>query len=217
MGMTSRQERQKEWQRSFILERAASLFAEQGFNDTTMEQIAEAAEFSKGALYNYFESKEDLFLSMVEHGLESMDGMLEEVAGGEEGFQEKLSEFVHRYLGFFETEKSVFRVVHTEGSSLAFSSPKTLGDKMRVHFRDFVDGVARLVREGQEEGVVAPDEEPRLTAMVILSVLRGYMFYWILQDRESPDPSQADGAVRHVRRLLGIPFGDGSQGGEEAA
>ncbi|MFO7767953.1 MAG: TetR/AcrR family transcriptional regulator [bacterium] len=215
--MASRQERKKEWQRTFILERAAALFADQGFAATTMEQVAEAAEFSKGGLYNYFESKEDLFISMLEHGLESMDGMLEEVLEGGGDFRAQLARFVADVLDFFETGKSVFRVLHTEGSNLALSSSRALGESMRTHFKRFIDKVARLVRRGQEQGVIDPGEDPRLVAMLLMGVLRGYMFYWILSEGGAPDPPHADEAVRYVERTLGIEVSGDVQGGEEAA
>ncbi len=214
--MTSRQERQREWQRSFILERAASLFAEQGFAATTMDQIAGAAEFSKGALYNYFESKEDLFVSMLQHGLDRMDEMLEEVLEEGGGFRDQLAHFVRDFLGFFETGKSVFRVLHTEGSSMALSAHRSVGETMKSHFQRYVDKVARLVERGQEEGVVPGGQDPHLVAMLLLGVLRGYMFYWILKNGGGPEPSHVDEAVRYVEQALGIEVPGGRQGGEEA-
>ncbi len=53
-----RMARKKEKMRAKIVDTAFSLFAEHGFNDTTMEQIAEEADIAKGTLYNYFPAKE---------------------------------------------------------------------------------------------------------------------------------------------------------------
>jgi len=49
-----------------IIEAAAQLFAEKGFHRTTTRDIAEAAEVSEGTLYNYFESKDELLLGIME-------------------------------------------------------------------------------------------------------------------------------------------------------
>jgi len=60
----SRREREKEQRREDIMNAAENLILKQGFENTTMEQIAFKAEYSKGTLYNYFESKDDLYLAI---------------------------------------------------------------------------------------------------------------------------------------------------------
>ncbi|MCA1055457.1 TetR/AcrR family transcriptional regulator [Rossellomorea aquimaris] len=53
--------------RKAILEAAVELFAEQGYNQTSMQQIADSIGISKGSLYSFFQSKEDLIISIYEH------------------------------------------------------------------------------------------------------------------------------------------------------
>ncbi len=53
-------------EREAVLAAASRLFAENGYNETGMTQIAEAVSFSVGKLYNLFENKEDLFISLVD-------------------------------------------------------------------------------------------------------------------------------------------------------
>src|SRR5215472_17436276 len=56
----------KERTRQRLLEEAQRLFRERGYAATSLEQIAEAAEVTKGAIYGQFASKEDLMLSALE-------------------------------------------------------------------------------------------------------------------------------------------------------
>src|SRR5580692_4117959 len=56
----------KERTRQRLLEEARRLFRERGYAATSLEQIAEAAEVTKGAIYGHFSSKEDLLLSAIE-------------------------------------------------------------------------------------------------------------------------------------------------------
>ncbi|MFW6457010.1 MAG: TetR/AcrR family transcriptional regulator, partial [Planctomycetota bacterium] len=61
----SRKEKQHRWHRRLIIEAAEKLFSHQGFHATSMQEIAEAAEFSVGSLYKMFDSKEDLYRQIV--------------------------------------------------------------------------------------------------------------------------------------------------------
>ena len=58
----SRREREKVIHRSVILEAAKNVFARKGYSAGTIDEIAEIAEFSKGAIYSYFRDKENLFI-----------------------------------------------------------------------------------------------------------------------------------------------------------
>ena len=60
----SRKQRETNLRKQNILEAAEKLFLANGYEDTTMSQIANEAEFSKGTLYNYFKSKDDLYLAI---------------------------------------------------------------------------------------------------------------------------------------------------------
>ncbi|MFW9827495.1 MAG: TetR/AcrR family transcriptional regulator [Candidatus Thorarchaeota archaeon] len=60
----TRREREKEQRRKDIIEAAEKLFLSQGFENTTMKQIANEAEYSKGTLYNYYKSKDELYIAI---------------------------------------------------------------------------------------------------------------------------------------------------------
>ncbi|MGW8251141.1 MAG: TetR/AcrR family transcriptional regulator [Anaerolineales bacterium] len=62
----SRRKRKAAERRMQIINAAANLFAEKGFHRTTTRDIAEEADVSEGTLYNYFESKDDLLLDIMD-------------------------------------------------------------------------------------------------------------------------------------------------------
>ena len=69
-GLVTRMTRQdaKALTRGRLLAEAQRLFRERGYGATSLEQVAEAAQVTKGAIYGHFSSKEDLLLSAVEAG-----------------------------------------------------------------------------------------------------------------------------------------------------
>jgi AcrR family transcriptional regulator len=89
--------------RDDILSRAAKTFAKHGYQTTDLQQIADALSLSKGTLYNYFPSKEDLFLATVRHGVDQLHA---HIAAATEPIPDpiaRLSAAVHAYLGFFKS------------------------------------------------------------------------------------------------------------------
>jgi AcrR family transcriptional regulator len=68
MGIKERQERDREAVRRAILDAARDLFVSEGFQNVSIRKIAERIEYSPGALYGYFPSKDDIFFALAEEG-----------------------------------------------------------------------------------------------------------------------------------------------------
>ena len=86
----SRKEREKLARQQEILKAARELFVTKGFRETTLEEIARLAEFGKGTLYNYFASKEDLFIGIIEQVTDEMLAIARESMAAPGGAHEKL-------------------------------------------------------------------------------------------------------------------------------
>ena len=65
MGIAERKEREKQQRREEIMQAAEEVFFSKGFEKSTMDDVAEKAELSKGTLYLYFKSKEDLHMAVA--------------------------------------------------------------------------------------------------------------------------------------------------------
>jgi AcrR family transcriptional regulator len=65
-------ERRRERTRQTLLDAAAELFAQKGFVAASLDEIAEAAGFSRGAIHHHFDSKEDLFLAVIDRHYEQL-------------------------------------------------------------------------------------------------------------------------------------------------
>ncbi len=87
-----------------ILDAALELFSNQGFHRTSVDQIAKAAGVSKGLTYNYFNSKEDLLLAIVERATACMMDVASHMQTSS-GYQLSLHDFLVRYGRSLETGK----------------------------------------------------------------------------------------------------------------
>lgn len=74
-------ERRREHTRRALIEAAADVFARRGFHGASLDEIAETAGFTRGAIYKHFDDKEDLFLAVNEHFNErTLQAFAEEIA-----------------------------------------------------------------------------------------------------------------------------------------
>jgi AcrR family transcriptional regulator len=77
MGIAERKEKEKQIRKNDIINAAEKVFIEKGFENSTMDDIAKEAEFTKKTIYSYFKSKEELYYEIMLKGFKIVNGMLE--------------------------------------------------------------------------------------------------------------------------------------------
>ena len=100
MGVAERKAREKEARRQAILGAARDCFFKDGFEATTISQIADGVELSTGTLYLYFKNKEEIYVSILEEGLDILYDVMKsaEPAGGDPAaFIEAYARAYHRF------------------------------------------------------------------------------------------------------------------------
>lgn len=112
MGTQERKEREKEHRREEILNAAQKVFFEKGLQAATMDDIAEVAELSKGTLYLYHRSKEDLYLTVMVRGMETLYRMFAEAISSDRPTMEHLTRLSETYYEFFDKERNYFRMMN---------------------------------------------------------------------------------------------------------
>jgi AcrR family transcriptional regulator len=109
MGIAERKEREKEQRRNDIMDAAERIFFRKGFDNSTMDEVAEEAELSKGTLYLYFKSKEDLQFALSRRGADVLADMIRKaISPGKSGYLNLLEmgavfvDFSRRYSNYFQ-------------------------------------------------------------------------------------------------------------------
>jgi AcrR family transcriptional regulator len=93
MGIAERRERGKAQRRLDIVRAAEKVFLSKGYDDATMDEIAEEAELSKGTLYLYFKGKEDVHAQIVAKGMDVLFGLLKQVVDPQSNGMSKLQPY----------------------------------------------------------------------------------------------------------------------------
>lgn len=201
--MTSRKEREREFHRRFILERAVSLFARHGFEATTMDMIAEAAEVSKGTVYNYFSNKQELFRTLIEWGSgRAREIGMETLSMPDTSRVERLGMFIQLFLEFFETGRDIHKILVQEGDRAAVSMKDTFGGPLRQNFMQLIDFISEFIAEGQEEGVFRT-MDPHKSAFIVLDIITAEFRYSVMTDSTDPLTDNAEETTSRILELLG--------------
>ncbi len=88
-------ERRRQQTREYLIEAAARVFAERGFHGASLDQVAAAAGFTKGAVYSNFKNKEDLFLALLEANRDrEMEALYATLEASDSTPEAQLPEFV---------------------------------------------------------------------------------------------------------------------------
>jgi len=78
LGTSERREREKQKRRRDIIDAARTLFFEKGLRATTIDDIARSTELARGTIYLYFETKEEIYATVLMEGLDILQKLLEE-------------------------------------------------------------------------------------------------------------------------------------------
>ncbi|NLS44277.1 MAG: TetR/AcrR family transcriptional regulator [Firmicutes bacterium] len=179
---------QESGKRGMILAAALMIFSEKGFHGSTIEEIAEEAGVGKGTVYLYFESKTDLFVSLVEERLRELKEIVVKHLEGLEGAGEKLTESIKLHWKFFNQSKEFVRVILSDLGGLG----KELDERTRDARVRFIEVFESIIKEGTETGEFK-EIQPRMAAYAIEGAISFVAFENLINSQGFPsisDPSQ---------------------------
>ena len=154
--------------RARIQQVALELFAEQGYDKTSLREIAERLDVTKAALYYHFKSKEDIVRSLVEDYFSQIDALIA-WAKTQPRTAETRDEILGRYVQIVADGSDVFRMLHHNQAALnSLSSAKQRGDLFRERITGLIDALT-------EPG--ASLRERLRAAMTLGGVSVGWMFF----------------------------------------
>ncbi len=171
MGILERKEREKEQRRDDIICAAQKIFFEKGLPSATMDEIAEAAELSKGTLYLYYKSKEDLYLAVAMRGSEIMYQMFVDATPPEKPTLRRITDLGDAYYEFFKQHRDFFRMYqyfenphfHKQVSPEMFASCKCNDQRTW-------GVVIGLIQQGINEKLLDADLDPSQAAIILWSI-----------------------------------------------
>ncbi|HTX89651.1 MAG TPA: TetR/AcrR family transcriptional regulator [Anaerolineales bacterium] len=149
-----------------IFQSAVTLILEQGFTDTSMQEIADAAGVGKSTLYDYFPTKDHVLLFVLEEELELLREQAEDIAAQEIPVQEKLTKILETQLDFLLKNKNFFIEISMQAAQLGQTGQQSVMQK-RYAYQDLLRGI---LEQGIREGIFRP-VNTRLAARVMIEIM----------------------------------------------
>jgi AcrR family transcriptional regulator len=171
-----------------ILEAAARVFHEKGYESTSIQDIADAVGILKGSLYYYIRSKEDLLYEIIQGihvdalanvaRIETMDG----------DPLQKIRAFVTAHLTFMAQNPVKMGVFFHDFRSLADARRKEV-----IAARDLYDRQLRtMIAQGKEDGTICADVDPKVAALAAMGAMN-WLHQWYRPGGRQSVPQIAEG------------------------
>jgi AcrR family transcriptional regulator len=182
-----------------IFEAAESVFGRNGYERSTMQQIAEEAGTSLKTVYVSYESKQALFADITRTRAGEFYHAIREAMGGEGEPRERLTRGVEAYTLFLFAHEDWLRIHLHSRIAWAF---RPADEKTAAWWEEGHEAYARLLREGMERGDFLPSdaEETALLVQTVMQVIVGRA----VQRGETDATVVAAAILAQLRRLLGV-------------
>ncbi|PKN63097.1 MAG: hypothetical protein CVU57_20745 [Deltaproteobacteria bacterium HGW-Deltaproteobacteria-15] len=123
-----------------VTEAAAELFSTRGFLETSMEEIARAANLSKGGMYHYFKSKTEILYAILSNFMDQVLGDIDVLLADTGSPEDKLSFLIRRHVETYAQHMHAARVLLKEANNLPQKYLKKIHEKER-RYLSAVEGI----------------------------------------------------------------------------
>jgi AcrR family transcriptional regulator len=168
-GRTARSEDVRERRRAQMLETALRVFGKKGFHQTSISDLVEAAGVARGTFYLYFESKDAVFLALIDALLAelraSVDGV--DVSAGAPSLDSQLVHIVERVLRMAEHKRALANILFREAVGL----DAAVDARLRAFYGSLRGYIAQTLHMGIALGL-ARDVDVDITSTLILGSIK---------------------------------------------
>jgi AcrR family transcriptional regulator len=191
---TSRRSKEMRARRESILDAAEMMFAKKGYHETSMAEIAKAAEFGVGYLYRHFTDKGDLYLAVIERKIDALGAALRAALSSGGTVKNRLATLVRVHFTFFETNRGFFKLAMENGGPHGLQ--KEHKHRIIPKFLAIRQEALVAIKEGIDAKELK-DMNPEHLTSVFFGMLQGCVGHWIHTDPESSLSTAAENAI-HV-------------------
>jgi TetR/AcrR family fatty acid metabolism transcriptional regulator len=170
-----------------ILKAAIKVFAEKGFYNSRVSEIAKEANVADGTIYLYFKNKDDILISLFEEEFgRIVENMRKELAKEKDPLQ-KIRIFAITHLSIVSKQQQLGEVLGVE----VRQSSKFMKEYINNPFIEYLNLIRSIVIEGQEKGFIRKDLTPGIMKRALFGALDEMARYWVLSTKKKHSINEA--------------------------
>jgi len=180
LSSEERRRKEKENRKNSILKAARKLFFDRGFKSVTVDLIAAKAEVSKGSIYLYFDSKEEIYTQILISANIERHKDIEDFAKKEGTASELLIAFAKNYVDFFLDNNELFRILMT---FMLNSENMNLTEEQNTQLihttNENIRVLSKILQKGVDSGEFRSDVDIRREQYAVWGMMNGIISLYI--------------------------------------
>ncbi|MFW6082292.1 MAG: TetR/AcrR family transcriptional regulator [Desulfosalsimonas sp.] len=168
---------------NLILNAAIKVFAEQGFHQATISQVAREAGVADGTIYLYFKNKADILSNFFSYRTRLVFDRFREAVDKADNAESKLRSLIELHLEEFQKDRDMAVVFQREALLARCVDEESIREITKM----YLDILEDILRQGQQEGTVRDDLHLGLVKRFILGAVNEVINTWVVTGRTGGD------------------------------
>jgi TetR/AcrR family fatty acid metabolism transcriptional regulator len=168
--------------RQAILRAATKIFAEKGFFNSKVADVAGEAGIADGTVYLYFKSKDDILHSIFDRAMEEFIAEGKSELEGIESPELRLQRIAELHLERLGSDREMAIVFQVE----LRGSTKFMQEFSAAGFHDYLELIRKTIDDGQRSGIFRADIKPVVASKILYGALDEMVTNWILSEKRYP-------------------------------
>lgn len=161
-----------------IFETSMKLFAEKGYDATSIEEITATVGVAKGTLYYHFSSKEEIFNFLIEEGIKLLQNSVDIKTAKFNNYIDKLKAIVLIQVKIVDRYENLIKILLSQ-----FWGNETRNQKCQAHIYEYIKKIEDIVKEGIKIKQIKKGD-PQIIASEIYGLICSCSVYKLRNDKE---------------------------------
>ncbi|RMD94084.1 MAG: TetR/AcrR family transcriptional regulator [Calditrichaeota bacterium] len=184
----------KDNKRERILKAAVKVFAQRGFYNSRVSEIARHAGVADGTIYLYFKNKDEILISIFEEEMEKFINHVKKELQSTDNALKKIHKFIRAHFRFVKKHPKLAQVLQLE----LRQSNKFLKEYTGTKLKEYLNLLASLIEEGQEQGIIRKDIHPSLAKHMLFGAMDELSTHWVLLKGKKYDLEETAGQIADI-------------------
>lgn len=169
--------------RERIIKAGAQIIVEEGLRKFTAKNIGYRVGITDAAIYKHFPSLDNIVIEIINRYISRCSGSVDRALAMNLPVEETLRQVIKEHISVLEETNGAVPILCFEFSR---SGNVKFFDILQSFVENYREKLARILKKGQEEGIVRADIDPKEIAMLFIGLIQAKVFAYIIEKREGP-------------------------------